>query len=440
MRAPARFLSAIVLAASTASADPRCGSSDQADCALGDHPFFDERAFGDAVADALGAGFPGYAAVLIDARGDVVARVARGEATKAADPEGSQRFGTFDTKSRLGSVSKIVTVATALRLIEERAEAGVAISPRTRIADVAPDFIADNLAARYADVRLADLMDHTAGMPRDFGGQRFWQIANGQPQDGQSLPTVGGRSYSNVGVSLLGFLLPFIADPDLEATFAPFENPLICGGTPSCIENAVRDVVLARYETLAKALILEPAGIEGDCSLSAFAGDDTLTIARGYTGTGASQGTLAEDLGWMCPAGGWVMTAMEVARLGHALGRDTNRLMSAQTYALMEAPSPTALGWNPPVGSLASGAPLFDRVFTHGGLINWTSGGVSGSWGARLVRLPNGMSAAALTNAPDPMGGSRSVSLRDALIEGYEAGVAGEAAQVASTATTILFP
>ena len=149
-----------------------CGTTTISRCTISEHAYFDSQGFADTVTDALGQRFVGYGVVLVDHEGEPIVQLARGEATKATDPEGSQLFEADTTKARLGSVSKVLTASVALRVIQETSSVSVA----TPIADILPDFLASRLGTRYSAVTLADLMRHTSGLPRDADERQLWQL------------------------------------------------------------------------------------------------------------------------------------------------------------------------------------------------------------------------------------------------------------------------
>lgn len=338
----------------------------------------------------------GYSMILTNASGEMLVEVGYGYAQNPCEKAGAVPF-TTNTKARWGSVSKMITAAAVLHRLEHNPS----LTLETKMKALLPTLWQPSLHPSFEPVSLSLLLQHKGG----------FAASAGKDEDGNKLPMaarlingveteegVGTRSYANASLGVFGFMgalwnLPAMAVA--EAQF--FENPLVN------YNDYVEWKAKTLYYGYAQANILLPLGIDATCNLSAF--NDPALL---YSGPQDTQGKLTgEKMTEGCAAGGWVMSAAEMASFIHTLVHGSE-LLSPDTYALMEAQggeTDDRLGWGASIWQLNDGTALHQN------------GIVSGAR-AEVARYPNGFTVVAVANSPPSEG-----SLGGALKVAYNAAV-----------------
>ena len=266
---------------------------------------------------------------------------------------------TTETRFRLASVSKMFTAVAIMQLVEQGALA--LDKPFVDQLDVDGPF----LDPRVATITVRQLLSHTSGFSASRGiffghGVDTWHQA-AQSALGQFLLFDPGTAfkYSNTNFCLLGLLIE-------SATGHPFAA-------------AIRERVL------------EPLGISAHLA-------PTFDTVRGDALHASSPGrNYMEVLG---PAGGWVTTPTDVAKLAAALrdeSPDVGLLDPAMVDAMrvrvpvpVEVPPP-ANGWSYGLGLMLFG----DGSWGHTGTIESTH--------AIVVNRPDGLTVAILVSGKEPL-------------------------------------
>ncbi|MEP7201916.1 MAG: serine hydrolase domain-containing protein [Ilumatobacteraceae bacterium] len=265
------------------------------------------------------------------------------------------RAATVDTRFRLASVSKMLTAVAIMQLADEGA---VELDePFAEQLDVGGPFNDPRIAA----ITVRQLMSHVSGFSAAKGnffrhGVDTWTQA-AQSALGEILQADPGTAfqYSNTNFCLLGLLLE-------KVTGQPFET-------------VIRDRVL------------QPIGINAHLAptFDTKSGDALHASAPGRN--------YMETLG---PAGGWVATPLDVAKLAASLREDSPLLDPSSVDAMrvrvavpVEIPPP-ANGWSYGMGLMLFG----DGSWGHTGTIESTH--------AVVVNRPDGLTVAILVSGKEP--------------------------------------
>ena len=265
---------------------------------------------------------------------------------------------TTKTRFRLASLSKVLTSVAIMQLVNEGSiELDQPFAGQLGLDGPFAD-------PRVATVTVRDLLSHTSGFGAAHGiffghGVDTWQQAADNAL-GQTLQSDPGTAfqYSNTNFCLLGLLVE-------SATGQPFES-------------AIRERVL------------KPIGIKAHMA-------PTFDTETGDAMHASSPGrNYMEALG---PAGGWVATPLDVAKLADALRADspgphlldelTVDKMRVSVTVPVEIPPP-ANGWSYGLGLMLFG----DGSWGHTGTIESTH--------AVVVNRPDGLTVAILVSGKEP--------------------------------------
>ncbi len=199
---------------------------------------FDRIGFASSVDQSL-SGIKGYS-VAISKDGQIVANVNGGEAVDGEDTPFPIPW-TGSTPGMLGSTTKMITTVALLQAFEN--DPGATVDEwldryivdffpqpwRDRVLDPAsPDPVND-----VEHVRFRDILQHRSGLP-NF--QLF--ITNGI-----NIANLGNRDYSNGNMSVIPYMLPYIADPAYGA-----EIDLAVAGAPAVQDGPIADYTLTFFE------------------------------------------------------------------------------------------------------------------------------------------------------------------------------------------------
>ena len=283
-----------------------------------------------------------------------------------ADLEARRPMRT-DHLFRVASHSKTFTATLVLQLVEQ-----YRLGLDDRLADHLPELADDGLG----EIRIRELLEHTAGVLRDGTDGDFWQGARPFPDRDELLALVraGAKrppgelfAYSNLGYGLLGAVIESVT------------------GQP--------------YADAVRQRIVEPLGLTG--TAGTYRPDRAGDYARGYSGLATSlrrEPIDVRDTRALDAAGGVTSTAADLVAYftAHTLGDP--RLLTDRSKRLMQRtanltdprkPAGTAYGLGMAVES-------FDdhRTVGHGG-------GFPGHITRTLVDPGDGLVVSALTNAID---------------------------------------
>ncbi|MDP9464857.1 MAG: beta-lactamase family protein, partial [Actinomycetota bacterium] len=268
------------------------------------------------------------------------------------------KIATDDTRFRIASVSKMFTAVAIMQLVND--DSIELDDPFTGQLGLDGPFNDPRLAA----VTVRELLSHTSGFAVSrsifFGhGVDTWQ-QTAQAALGQTLQFDPGTAfqYSNMNYCLLGLLL--------------------------------ESVTGQQFETVIRERVLDP--IDADAHLAPTfdteSGDALHVSAPGRN--------YMETLG---PAGGWVATPLDVAKLAsalrtespgvHLLDRATVDAMRVRVPVPVEVPPPTN-GWSYGLGLILFG----DGSWGHTGTIESTH--------AVVVNRPDGLTVVVLVSGKEP--------------------------------------
>lgn len=277
--------------------------------------------------------------------------------TFAASTSKSTRPVNVDTNFRIASISKILTAETVLVLVDQGS---------LQLDEPIVGRVADNIGLTLADSRarnitVKQLLAHTSGISNYlkifFDTGAYDQMGMLSETLGQSLSTEPGSAYkySNVNYALLG--------------------------------KAVEMVTGLSYDNAVKQLVLNPLGLNSFRLVGTyeFGPNDALHAVSGGR-------TYMEQLG---PAGAWVATATDVAKMLDSINEDspTLHILSADLMKLMKMPAtpkPVTTLWDYGLGL---------RLFVSG---EWGHSGSIENVHAMAVHRPDGLSVSVLVNGSKP--------------------------------------
>jgi D-alanyl-D-alanine carboxypeptidase len=263
---------------------------------------------------------------------------------------------TASSRFRIASVSKMFTAVAVMQLVDE---GSISLDePFTKQLGLDGPF-AD---PRIATITVRQLMSHTSGFSAArnvfFGhGVDTWHQA-ADNAFGQLLQFDPGTAfqYSNTNFCLLGMLLESVTDQ-------PFESVI-------------------------RERVLEPIGIRAHLA-------PTFDTAKGDVVHASSPGrNYMEVLG---PAGGWVATPADMARLAAALRDPSSPLLDQTTVDAMRVPVTVPVEVPPPLNGWSYGLGLI--LFGDG---SWGHTGTIESTHSIVINRPDGLTVAVLVSGKVP--------------------------------------
>jgi CubicO group peptidase (beta-lactamase class C family) len=297
-----------------------------------------------------------------------------------------------DTGFRLGSLTKLMTAALVLTLVD-RGKLGL----DAPLVSALPELEAW-IDPRAAQISMRQLLGHTAGLgevsPRELPGEEWREALAERP-----LWTPPGAlwSYSNAGYGLVGEVIERVAGED--------------------------------YATALQRRVLGPLGVRVTTEPTVAL---TMDAACGHLGRGGRALALdvrddvaigAGGARWTTPAGGAIASAGELARFVLGVIDPLGSPLSAGAIAeLLGAGAPT---YERPGESYALGLRV-QRL--AGGEALYVHSGNTGDFAAELVVAPaRGFVLVLLSNTGDPLQGTAAAGLKELLgVEGRRAGAHAE--------------
>jgi len=265
---------------------------------------------------------------------------------------------TTRTRFRLASVSKMMTAVAILQLVDDGK------------IDLDQPFAAQmGLNGPFTDPRVAtvtvhQLLSHTSG----FGASRGIFFGHGV------------NTWHEAATAAVGQVLKF--DP---GTAFEYSNANYC-----ILGELLEAVTGDSFESVIRERVLEP--IDAQAHLA-----PTVDTKTGDALHATSPGrNYMEVLG---PAGGWVATPLDVAKLAAALRFDSagDHLLDAATVDAMRVPVPVPVETPPPVSGWSYGMGLI--LFADG---SWGHTGTIESTHAAVVNRPDGLTIAVLVSGKIP--------------------------------------
>jgi len=277
--------------------------------------------------------------------------------TFAASTVKSSRPVNVETNFRIASVSKILTAETVLKLVEQ---------DLLQLDEPIVGLIADSFGLTVADERarnitIRQLLSHTSGI------SNFLKIF------------FDAGSYDQMG--MLRGALSVQLDSEPGSTFKYGNVNYVLLG------KAIELVTGLSYQDATKELVLTPLGLDSFRLVGTydFGPNDAMHAVSGNR-------TYMEQLG---PAGAWVATAADVAKLLDSLDPQSPsvHVISSESMELMKLPATPV-----PVG------PLWDyglglRLFVSG---EWGHSGSIENVHAMVVHRPDGLVVSVLVNGTKP--------------------------------------
>jgi len=306
--------------------------------------------------------------------------------TFAASSDKSSRPVNVDTNFRIASVSKILTAETVMKLVEQ--DLLQLDEPIVgRIADTFGLTVADE---RARNITIRQLLSHTSGI------SNFLKIF------------FDAGSYDQMGMLKEALSVQLASEPGSTFKYGNVSYVLL--------GKAIELVTGLSYQDATKKLVLTPLGLDSFRLVGTyeFGPNDALHAVSGSR-------TYMEQLG---PAGAWVATATDVAKLLDSLDPQSPNIpvISSESMALMKLPATPV-----PVG------PIWDygfglRLFVSG---EWGHSGSIENVHAMAIHRPDGLSVSVLVNGTKP-------KETDDLIEAINEAVL--AARTGTAATTTIAP
>ena len=306
--------------------------------------------------------------------------------TFAASSDKSSRPVNVDTNFRIASISKILTAETVMKLVEQ--DLLQLDEPIVgRIADTFGLTVADE---RARNITIRQLLSHTSGI------SNFLKIF------------FDAGSYDQMGMLKEALSVQLASEPGSTFKYGNVSYVLL--------GKAIELVTGLSYQDATKKLVLTPLGLDSFRLVGTyeFGPNDALHAVSGSR-------TYMEQLG---PAGAWVATATDVAKLLDSLDPQSPsvHVISSESMALMKLPATPV-----PVG------PIWDygfglRLFFSG---EWGHSGSIENVHAMAIHRPDGLSVSVLVNGTKP-------KETDDLIEAINDAV--RAARTGIAATTTVAP
>jgi len=306
--------------------------------------------------------------------------------TFAASSAKSSRPVNVDTNFRIASISKILTAETVMKLVEQ--DLLQLDEPIVgRIADTFGLTVADE---RARNITIRQLLSHTSGI------SNFLKIF------------FDAGSYDQMGMLKEALSVQLASEPGSTFKYGNVSYVLL--------GKAIELVTGLSYQDATKKLVLTPLGLDSFRLVDTyeFGPNDALHAVSGSR-------TYMEQLG---PAGAWVATATDVAKLLDSLDPQSPNIpvISSESMALMKLPATPV-----PVG------PIWDygfglRLFVSG---EWGHSGSIENVHAMAIHRPDGLSVSVLVNGTKP-------KETDDLIEAINEAVL--AARTGTAATTTIAP
>ena len=277
--------------------------------------------------------------------------------TFAASSAKSSRPVNVDTNFRIASISKILTAETVMKLVEQ--DLLQLDEPIVgRIADTFGLTVADE---RARNITIRQLLSHTSGI------SNFLKIF------------FDAGSYDQMGMLKEALSVQLASEPGSTFKYGNVSYVLL--------GKAIELVTGLSYQDATKKLLLTPLGLDSFRLVGTyeFGPNDALHAVSGSR-------TYMEQLG---PAGAWVATATDVAKLLDSLDPQSPsvHVISSESMALMKLPATPV-----PVG------PIWDygfglRLFVSG---EWGHSGSIENVHAMAIHRPDGLSVSVLVNGTKP--------------------------------------
>lgn len=303
--------------------------------------------------------------------------------TFAASSAKSSRPVNVDTNFRIASISKILTAETVMKLVEQ--DLLQLDEPIVgRIADTFGLTVADE---RARNITIRQLLSHTSGI------SNFLKIF------------FDAGSYDQMGMLKEALSVQLASEPGSTFKYGNVSYVLL--------GKAIELVTGLSYQDATKKLVLTPLGLDSFRLVGTyeFGPNDALHAVSGSR-------TYMEQLG---PAGAWVATATDVAKLLDSLDPQSPsvHVISSESMALMKLPATPV-----PVG------PIWDygfglRLFVSG---EWGHSGSIENVHAMAIHRPDGLSVSVLVNGTKP-------KETDDLIEAINEAVLAARTGIAATTT-----
>jgi len=303
--------------------------------------------------------------------------------TFAASSAKSSRPVNVDTNFRIASISKILTAETVMKLVEQ--DLLQLDEPIVgRIADTFGLTVADE---RARNITIRQLLSHTSGI------SNFLKIF------------FDAGSYDQMGMLKEALSVQLASEPGSTFKYGNVSYVLL--------GKAIELVTGLSYQDATKKLVLTPLGLDSFRLVGTyeFGPNDALHAVSGSH-------TYMEQLG---PAGAWVATATDVAKLLDSLDPQSPsvHVISSESMALMKLPATPV-----PVG------PIWDygfglRLFVSG---EWGHSGSIENVHAMAIHRPDGLSVSVLVNGTKP-------KETDDLIEAINEAVLAARTGIAATTT-----
>jgi D-alanyl-D-alanine carboxypeptidase len=277
--------------------------------------------------------------------------------TFAASSDKSSRPVNVDTNFRIASVSKILTAETVMKLVEQ--DLLQLDEPIVgRIADTFGLTVADE---RARNITIRQLLSHTSGI------SNFLKIF------------FDAGSYDQMGMLKEALSVQLASEPGSTFKYGNVSYVLL--------GKAIELVTGLSYQDATKKLVLTPLGLDSFRLVGTyeFGPNDALHAVSGSR-------TYMEQLG---PAGAWVATATDVAKLLDSLDPQSpsGHVISSKYMELMKVPATPV-----PVG------PLWDyglglRLFVSG---EWGHSGSIENVHSMVIHRPDGLTVSVLVNGTKP--------------------------------------
>jgi len=389
---------------------------------------FDKAKFDGQVKSDFEGKVTGYQVVLIK-DGKIVSEIAGGYATNAVD--GNNKM-TVNTPANIGSTAKFFGGTALLHEFQRTSGIGGGMDSwlSEKIYNYFPVVWKQNMDESIKQISFKDLLEHRSGFihgDKEVTGSFFNYLAKGVSSDKTKDFYYGKRNYANANITMVGYLLPMVADKD----FLNKLNKIIIEKKLKADDMFIQTYLGNAFESYIKTNYfskITPA-ISPSCDARNEYPKKNIIFAKSYNiwneiTPGADYSSKADNPSKAChAAGGWYVTGRELAAYAANFAATDNIVSAATRKKMFDDEKPdNRLLW-----SFARGNTILKTK------LDWKSspymGGDHGGAHATIVMLPNGYYAVGIVNSNispvnkgDDYGNSHHLTAN--IIKAFEAGIA----------------
>lgn len=279
---------------------------------------FDKAKFDARVKSDFEGKVTGYQVVLIK-DGKIVSEIGGGYATNAVD--GNNKM-TVNTPANIGSTAKFFGGTALMHEFQRTSGIGGGMDSwlSEKIYNYFPVVWKQNMHESIKQISFKDLLQHRSGFiqgDKSVKGSFFGYISKGVSSDKKQNFYYGKRNYANANITMIGYLLPMVANKDFLKTL----NTMIIEKKLKADDMAIQTYLGNAFEAHMKANYfskITPA-IAPSCDARNEYPKKKIIFAKSYNiwneiTSGADYSSKVDNASKAChAAGGWYITGRELA-------------------------------------------------------------------------------------------------------------------------------